>query len=408
MKTKQLILIVALFFPIMMFGQEDDDIPLNLKKLQITSNPVYVLLGSQPTNIIRPSTPRDFVVNILNNSPNGVLKSDLAIEFNPFLFTKDSVTKNLFLASNYFDTNIWNNIKKSFNISIASSATDSTLLGTFNKGTSLGAGFRFAIIPGNANEKTSKVYYNWHKYRFKENLIKSRMRKENGYNFDEMINKSKSIPENFKLKMKEDVQLTLNGLNSALIDNEALLNDSLKIFHSKKVESFIKLSNEQIPFAKDGFILEVAGSGMIHLQENLWEKCVFAKAGLWLTPSYRIDLSTPSKNNISSIDALGIIRYIWNNSRVDVGNYLDSGIKCQYNYNQFNISIEGIARYATNVPLTSISNWTYSTLMNLGYQITDDISFNFTFGNNFNGNTTTYSKPVGAIVMGGISYAILK
>ena len=163
------------------------------------------------------------------------------------------------------------------------------------------------------------------------------------------------------------------------------------------------------PFARDGFILEFAYSGVTVFQQNQWAQAVNAKNGIWLTPSYRIDLGAEDQPElIQSFDMLGIVRYLWNDKRVDAGNYLDIGLKAQFNRNDWNVSLEGVGRHASEVPADVKSNWTYSWLTTFSYTINEITTLKFTFGSRFDGNTTVYTQPAEMIAVGGLSFGLFK
>jgi len=417
-KTLISILVIITMLPFNAFTQSAPT--LDVQKLEITTSPVYVVLGIQPTNIMRPSTPRDFAASIENFYVNGVVQPGLAMEVNPFNWIKDKkVNSHIFNSNDYFDKNIWPSIKKNFALSFATSNTDTTTFGSLKKGTGLGFGFRVTILPGTVNKKSYDYMFSWNLLVIK-NVFISFLRNDSTTNDPSIyISKAKESTEiflqntkNAPLCMKNDIYKQFENYTREFSDiknrNELLskIKNNPDKFKLDSLQLLVadSLSKIKIPFARDGFILELAGAGLYHLQDNLWTNAVFAKSGLWLTPSYRVDLS--KGGTLQSLDFLGVIRYLWNDSRVDVGNYFDTGLKLQFNRNKWNASLEGISRYASHVPIGINSNWTYSWITNFSYLITDDISFRFSFGSNFNGNTSTYSKPNGIIAMGGLNFAV--
>lgn len=395
-----------------------------IKKLEITNSPAYVLLGIQPTNIMRPSTPRDFSTGLQYFNVNGVLQPGFALEANPFNWDKkDKQTTNSFLANDYFDKRVWPAIKKNFAFSLATSATDTTIFGSLEKGTGLGYGIRATIIPGTVHKPT---YNNFYTYSLAETQLEfidelEELTKDLTGNTDpyEYIQRAMdaaifwlSGTEHIPKSMKEEISEELIIYKGAFATKKTISELKSKItsernrISTEKVSAAERINRRAIPFARDGFILELAYSGLFHLQNNVWDNAVFAKSGLWLTPSFRFDLS--DDEIIQSFDILGVVRYLWNDKRVDNSNYLDFGLKFQLNRNKWNVSIEGVGRYAEFTPEEVQKNMTYSWIANFNYLITEDVSFRFSFGSNFNGTTKVYDSPTSAIIMGGLNLGILR
>lgn len=428
MKLNLLVLVIIFVFTTSkVYSQSGANDIESLKKLELTSSPAYVLLGIQPTNIIRPSTPRDFSVGIQSANVNGVLQPGFAMESNPFVWGQDQ-SKNSFKSMGYFDNNIFNSMLKNFSISLATSAADTSVFGELEKGTGLGFGFRTTIIPGTINKKVLDLYLSWAKsngiiqflegVKFHVNQLPSNSNippqvfVDSETNATKFVSNWNDIPEYMKKVVnKEILEYSRNFFRSyskeqllPIIDLEIA---SLTQSYGKDAQEIKNVKD--LPFSREGFILEVAYSGVYHLQNNVWDNAVYAKSGLWLTPSYRLDFS--KKDSIGnfifqSIDFLGIARYLWNDELVDKSDFFDTGFKLQYNRKNLSVSVEGIYRYASTLLEGVISKWTNSWIANVNYLITEDISVRFSFGSRFNGNTTTFDQPQGLIVMGGLNFDI--
>ncbi|MBW6460418.1 MAG: hypothetical protein K0B08_07565 [Bacteroidales bacterium] len=399
-----------------------------LKQLELTSSPAYVLMGVQPTHIQRPSTPRDFAAGIQSGLVNGTLQPNFAMEVNPFNWNKKEPANNShsFIANDYFDKRPWPAIKKNFALSLATSSTDSVVFGQLHKGTGIGYGIRITIIPGTVHKPTYNDFQEWATADSRTIFVRllqlmlhnlasgadpyesiSRAMERAKY----ALHERKDIPDG----MKADISVALDlykGQFVVIQDKNillAMLDNELDTLTENKTMAAGRINQRITPFAREGFILELAHSGVSVLQNNAWGDAVFARAGIWLTPSYRLDLSSETDLGlVQSLDFLGIIRYIWNDNRVEAGHYLDFGVKFQFNRNDWNISFEGIARNASEVPENISSPWTYSWIGNLSYLITQDITLRFSFGSNFNGNTAAYSEPGGVIAVGGVNFGILR
>jgi hypothetical protein len=196
-----------------------------------------------------------------------------------------------------------------------------------------------------------------------------------------------------------------SGLDSA----KALVVKMRKKYKSDLEEILKKINNTKYPFAKEGFMLEFAAAEAILFQNNHWNESIHAKSAIWLTPSYRWDVSNQNEEVVSLIDLMGVFRYSFNNKKdsVDVSDYFDAGIKGKYIHNRWSLALEGVYRYATDVDEEQLKrNYTYRFTASLDYKINDLLTFKATFGTTFNGNTTTYTDPKEIFAIGGINVGL--
>lgn len=425
----QMLFLTLMLYCILLNAQSGSPVP-EFKQLEITSSPAYMLLGVQPTNISRPSTPREFSTSLNYVNIDGVLQPSFALETNPLNWqTEKQKKKNEsynFDANKYFDHNIFNGIKNNFSLSIATSNTDSVSLGELGKGTGVGLGLKTSLIPGIVQKKTFKQYQNFALATAKKMCLEELKSILSDLDPDidpsayilrvlpkikNDINRSTTIPSLMKPKVIEEIESYLNTFQSELkvsslqsrLVNEMDNQRSLSTRAAGKIDSMVT------PFAREGFILELAYSNLIHLPGNTWANSTLAKYGFWLTPSYRIDLSPEEDFSIiESLDVMGVLRYIWNEKRVDKTNYLDYGFKLQFNRENWNLSIEGVTRNIITSNNDLENKRTNSWITNFSYLITDNLTFRFSFGSNFDGTTRTFSQPNGRIIMGGINFGLAK
>lgn len=421
MKAIKILFFLLLIFTMKGFSQEPQ-----LKQLELTTSPAYALLGVQPTNIQRPSTPRDFAAGLQSSLVNGILQPNFAMEVNPFNWSKKAPkNKYSFIANDYFSSKPFPAIKKNFALSLATSATDTVKFGDLTKGTGIGYGARITILPGTVNRKTRNDFKAWASVEVKDlflGVVESFVTApDHTFSYDD-INRAYDMTvanlltrEDISDEMKPAIRNELTvykGQLAAFKDSAALvdqLNTDRGTFAADKIKALDRINARKTPFARDGFILEVAYSGVTVLQNNTWDSSIYAKTGIWITPSYRIDLSSDEDPKlVQSFDMLGILRYMWNNKNVDKGNYLDFGAKLQFNRNDWNLGFEGLFRHASEVPAGINSRWTYSWVTNFSYTIQENITLRLSFGSQFDGNTRTYTKPNEVLAVGGISFGFLK
>ncbi|MBP6624816.1 MAG: hypothetical protein KA198_06570 [Chitinophagaceae bacterium] len=413
-------------FLLNLYSATQAQIEENLKELELTSNPAYVLLGVQPTDIQRPSTPRDFTSGIQSAMVNGVLQPNFAMEFNPFNWIKKpQVNTHSFIANDYFSKKAWPAIKKNFAFSLATSPTDTMVFGSFDQGTGLGYGFRVTIFPGKVNQATTADFTSWADAESKEvflSVLEAFINKEDHvFSYDDVTRafdlatsrliKNDNISSDLKGSIQESL-VVYKATFSNLLTKEKVadkIESEKELMSKQKMLALNQINQRVIPFARDGFILEVAYSGVSIFQQNQWDRMANAKNAVWLTPSYRIDLGKKSDPTlIQSLDIMALGRFIQNDKRVDVGNYFDAGGKLQFNHNDWNISLEGISRWASKIPIGYKSNWTYSWMTNLMYTIKENVTLRFTFGSKFDGNTKTYTDPKQMVAIGGLNFGLLK
>lgn len=404
------------------FAQENP----NVKALEITSNPGYVLLGVQPTNISRPSTPRDFVAGMQSAVVNGRLQPNFAMEANPFnWFKKKSKEKDYrFIANDYLSPKPGPAIRRNFAISLATSESDTVVFGDLQKGMGLGYGLRFTIFPGTVNKATLK---NVRDISVKDvqtvflEALQFLIDENDDFKYEYLaraqdlaiahLQKRTDIPDDLKPLVEKEIMQYKSAFALKTKQEEVLafIHAEDSVLQQQIGDAAKGIGMRKEPFARDGFILEFAYSGVTVFQQNQWAQAVNAKNGIWLTPSYRIDMGAEDQPDlIQSFDMLGIVRYLWNDKRVDAGNYLDVGLKAQFNRNDWNVSLEGVGRHASEVPADVKSNWTYSWLTTFSYTINEITTLKFTFGSRFNGNTIVYTQPAEMVAVGGLSFGLFK
>src|SRR5258708_4095096 len=94
-------------------------------QLKINSAPAFTILGTDPDNIQRPSTPKQVVSGIQNSINGGKIQPALAFEISPYYWT-DSNEKYRFHAADYLLPNqsILKTMLKNFSISAGTSSSD--------------------------------------------------------------------------------------------------------------------------------------------------------------------------------------------------------------------------------------------------------------------------------------------
>jgi len=403
------------------------------ESLQMNSSPAYILLGVEPSNIQRPTTPSQFVAGLQNAVVNGKLQPNVAFEITPYQYQnpKDT-TSRLFYASDYLlnKKNVLQTIWQTFSISLATSATDTTVFGKLKPGTGAGVGFHFLLLDGSPGDRFKAWADEYLQFLFIkkikamvtnssavniDNIDLVLDNAENDYvqyvlpkiNFNTLSTKQvKAFIAAYRARIVANLQLSANGKDRATIQKclESLYNDE-----KTKLETVTNALNQGVnPLAKEGFTLEFDAGQAYAFPDDNYSDMTLAKSAVWLSPSYRWDLSKGA-NAISLLDLDGVMRYTFNNTSVgvDVANYFDAGLKGELTQNKWAGSLEYVYRHASAIPVGYSKDYTYRLTAGLSYKLSDMITFTFNFGTNFDGNTTTYSDPKKMFAIGGLNLGFL-
>jgi hypothetical protein len=411
--------------------------PLTFDNLKLNSSPAFVLLGVEPDNIQRPSSPSQFVAGLQNAVVDGKLQPNVAFEISPYYLFSSKKSRSdpkkdekQFNASYYLldKPGLAKTIAKTLSISFGTSETDKTVFGNLKSGTGLGLGLRFQLVSG----KPAKNLKKWNDAFFKHHFYKAfaasvKYNSATVFNYKNVSNKAvedfKTYVDSaeFNTLSEQDVQYFLKNAMSEInskVESESLANNKDRVAlyietldkvagdeYSKRLDS---LNSGKNPLTKQGFILEFAAGQALVFQDNNYNDVALAKTAIWLTPSWRWDASNANSDNISLIDAMGVVRYTFNNqdAHVDVADYLDLGVKGAFTQNRWSGSLEYVNRRASKLPTGQQKKYTYKLTVGLDYKLTDAITFKFTFGTNFDGNTATYTDPKKMFAVGGLNFGI--
>jgi hypothetical protein len=398
----------------------------DVSKLVVNSSPAYILLGVQPDNIQRPSTPREFMGGVQSALVNKQLQPNFALETNPFNWNRKTKS-NQFYANDYF-YEPGEAIKKNLAISLATSNSDTVVFGKLRPGLGLGYGVRVTILPGKINKEVADAFYVWEEEEIKSiflNLLFSDNVSKNGvFTSSEIDKRVKDTKDHVETSVanrryilpgnKDKVFAALDalantykaaGITGAAFTSQLAIDRGL--VSGAKIAQLAVINASEIGFERQGFILEFAAAGVTVFQENKWANAHHGKTAIWLSPSYRFNVSKKgSPDQTQSLDIMSVLRYIWNESKVDTASYFDFGAKIQYNKVAWNASFEWTARHASKVPADISSNWTNCWLLSFNYTINQFATLKFSFGSNFDGNTTQYTSKKDMFAVGGVNLAV--
>ncbi len=431
MKYITINLIAFLLFYLIKFpaaGQKKDPTP-EFQTLKLNSSPAYVMLGVEPENIQRPSSPSQFIGGIQNAVVNKRLKPNMAFEATPYYWKNPKKDSTRFEAKEFLlpEKNIFNSIYKTFTLSLGTSESDTVAFGKLRPGTGLGAGIRFIVVDGKPQGENIKRLMKWNRLIHRQALLSTIMdnisTKDGDIknetiiedaikNYLRSIGDEKSIynlaglydTDEFVKELKSDISKSSHLKDVDFINALNAVSQTEKAEESKLL---VAINKSKLPFAKTGFILEFAAGSAFIFQNNSFDSSKHARTSMWLTPSYRWEVNK-DKESISLLDVAGVLRLTFNNKAdsVDIANYLDAGVKFQYTHNRWSVSSEAVYRRASKLPEGFNKKFTCRFVTSLDYKMSDGVTFKFSFGSNFDGNTATYTDSKKMFAVGGLNLGI--
>ncbi len=406
---KKTFLLVWILSTLKSFSQEP-----KFESLKLTSAPAFVILGVEPQNIERPSTPADFIAGLQSALVNDKLQPNFAIEATPYYWKHPKTNAGKRISLYEFlrnGNNVTDNIVRTFTFSFASSESDTMVFGDFQPGTGVGFGFKCNLFNGNVSRKTlisslmqNKLLDNLYQAMIGQLLVGNPVTIKN-YVDNWKVTKRNSDPSHDAL-----VEYAADFVRKELGAKVVLTNSDITFLRGQidKIEDeetkFLTTLNQAVfPLSREGFMLEFAMANAAIVQNNEWKEIENAKTAIWLTPSFRIN-TRKDPSVIDFLDIMAVWRMTWNSSKVDKTDYFDAGIKFQYTHNKVSISGEYIARMLTEKPATVASKWTNKLDVSLDYKLSSTLTFKATFGRNFDGNSVHYSDPEKMFAVGGINF----
>jgi len=406
--------------------------PPKFESLKLNSSPAFVMLGTEPDNIQRPSTPTQFVAGMNNAMVDGKLQPNVAFEFSPYYLANPKKDSKQFNPSYYLldKQNLIKTMKRTFSVSMGTSSTDKQVFGNLKPGTGIGLGLNFLLLDGKPSPQLKKWNDAYIKQAFYDKFAAmARVYAGKDFDISMIMNQAFYTLENEILPAEEFNTLSqkelknfietvrktvLYDLKAAGIEKDKdatvkfldnLATDALKV---ESIELAL-LNKQSNPLSKQGFMIEFS-AGQAHVfEDNNFNELSLAKSAFWLTPSYRWDVSTENSQSISLLDLMAVIRFTSNNSEagVDLGNYLDAGTKMAFTQNKWTGSLEFVYRHASETPSNVNKNHTYRLISGIDYKISDLLTFKFNFGTGFDGNTSTYTDPKKIFAIGGLNFGLM-
>lgn len=379
------------------------------ESLQLNSAPAYVILGVEPENIQRPNSPTEFMANAHSAIVNKRLQPNFALETSPYYWGKKKPASKKFNILDYvFSNQFGENLARSITFTFATSPTDSFTFGSRTPGTGMGIGIHLQLFQGRADKNLS----GWIEKSRLKSLINdaiSVLQQNNSIeNIDDWIDNTLTktayinFPENFKQNLKKQFLDLAASESLAKSDISRLSNLDLKV--GKQASKYLsETNNNRFPLTRQGFMMELSVANASIVSNNIWDSIRSAKTAIWLTPSYRFNANKDG-SEISLIDLMAVFRFTGNAIDVDSSDYLDAGLKLQWIHNRISLSSEVIYRFLTHKPESQDKHHTNRTSFTFNYKINELVTFQASFGSNFNGNSTVYDDPKNMFAVGGVNF----
>lgn len=395
------------------FFAQGQDIKDQIKSLQLNSSPAYVILGVEPENIQRPNSPTDFLASVQSAIVNERLQPNFAMETSPYYWGKKKPGSNKFNALDYLASrNFGDNLARSVTLSFATSPSDSLVFANKKDGTGLGLGIHLQLFQGKLSENVSSHLLQWYESNHMNNilnqLVMSLEADREINDLDEWINEviaigsNKFMPDGEKEIIKAILKKKLNKNTVQKTDLARVrkLNEEIEANSEKAIAV---VNQYEFPLTREGFMLELAAANASVAEESRWKNLSSAKTSIWITPSYRFNINKdPTITDL--IDLMAVARITFNSKNIDSSDYVDAGGKLQWIHNRLSLSGEAIFRYLTKKPDDQQKKHTFRTAFSLSYKLNELVTFQATFGSNFDGNSTKYDDPSKMFAVGGFNF----
>jgi hypothetical protein len=306
---------------------------VTLEELQPPSAPAFVLLGIEPSSVQRPDSPRALTTSLLSlASDKELLPKNFAMEVTPFwLASRPTFTfDDYYQTGRGFGKTLALTAARSFALSLA---TSPRVPGKDTVGTSIGVGGRMLLWPGKPSAQLDTV---------RSHLVRG-------------LGKCAAGSTN---------QKDLDACYGAL----------------KPVLDSVQANLEPV-----GFVLQLAFGLSGAFPRDTIDNGRLARAGVWLTPSYRIS---------QRVELIAVGR--WLHANVPAGDsanadLLDAGLRLRWKPSDlFAISGEGIARSGRGGTVANASSSRFGALAE--YRAAENLYVFYSFGKDFDAAKAPRSK----------------
>lgn len=390
-----------------------------LEDLKAPSMPSATIIGTQINEITRPKTLKALETALLNNftdaNNNILIPNNYAFEVTPFMLTK----RTNFNYLSYLDDSLKKNLWRNLSFSVAS--TNNYVVNDSISCNALGFGLRTIVLNGNVNEKLEDTY--------KKIIIR----------YDSLRDLSAELREEIKFYLKEDKPFVPDDLRIYLLKDprfksadiakainevfgkipkntdkmtiESEFSDQFKkTLTTNALKEFRDLI-DRVQTERYGWRFEIDAAFALSFPTNDFDYSFTPKQGIWANLSYRPFKKEKEKSEGGktykvprNFEFIGLVRWINNDESfinkfnpIDTlefkpGEFYDFGLRTVFELEKFSAEIEYIYRLNKNTEhitvngneySRTINDDTYKLLLNLNYNLTDNIVFSYNIGQNF-------------------------
>ncbi|MBL7128727.1 MAG: hypothetical protein ISS16_07055 [Ignavibacteria bacterium] len=375
-----------------LLSQEDDE-TISFDLLRAPSSPGFTILGINPTEVDRPSSPMDFLASIQNASDNfSVYPKSYSVEMNPaWLFFSDKMKK----WSDFKSNKLRENILQGLTVSLATTTNESQ---DSIEVTNLGVGVKISIFRG-------EIDTNFKGYKNDIDSIREDVKKINKIISSSINTVYKEDSILIKLRQEAFTTPDLTELAKKIEDRQKYLLDSLdslkrefkdSLYKKDELAKNVKKTVSNLKYQRIGFKLDVAGGLALNFPFDNFDSLKVFKWGAWLNAGYEwhsgwsvfllgrylrnIDRSIIDDSNNVLIKSFG---------NLDVGGSI-------YFDNLFGFTISGEIIYRHYQDVNNVKA-KYKASLNVSYELAKNKLLTFTFGRDFEGNTETGGNVIAAL-----------
>lgn len=388
------------------------DVDLNL--MVAPSSPAFVLLGSEPAVIPRPTQAVDLAITILNETDGlSTLPDDFSVEFAPYWIFGGRQDFSEWSANKFSLANMG----RSTRFSLGTRSRTDTIFGatpdefTTMQTSALGVGLTFTILPGKLDTST-KEYGGWHTKTLAnmktvhDTLSGALTEVENNDQlYIEIGTQIKALGQQIRV-----IAQTLDDPNAASRDiletRKSLFEDQRTVLEEKKslrrkqlgaaieeeyaadLESLREQVAEQ-PMRRVGVTAEVAGGMVFDFPGREVQNHKLTRWGAWATVGW----SWPKLTGLLLGRALG------NDQTSDNVSYDFGGRVILDNYKKVSFSVEGLHRWFPNRE-GDLDKSTWRVAFQSDYAIAKNKSISVTLGRDFSGERSGNLISLVNLVMG--------
>lgn len=382
-----------------------------LEDLKAPAMPAATIIGTQVNEISKPKSLRALETAVLNNymDPTGnvLIPNNYAIEITPFMLSK----RTNFDYMRYLDDSIKQNLWRNLSFSVAS--TNNYLVSDSVTGNALGFGGRTIILNGKVNQKLEESYKK--KLDEYKHLMDAQTQIQTMigvYNSEHQVLNIDSL-QSFLLGSMPQHKLIIDALFKNIPQTTAknkikeVADDQMQPLLVNTLNDFRVLMDES-KTERYGLRWEIDGAISLCFPTNDFNNSISPKYGIWSNLSYRPlkKISNPGEKVRvpGNFEFIGLIRWINNNDdfiskynpvdtiQLTSGSVFDVGARAVYDLKKFTAEFEFIYRLNRNSEYVTVDGNEYSRtvnddtfkyLLNLNYNITDNIIFSYNIGKNY-------------------------